>query len=223
MKQWLPLAVMILICACSSQPTPAPPPNNTPPTVILVTVVPIPTLLPTVTVVLPTEPILTGTPEPSATRRAAVATRAANVFAAPVLLEPKPPTLFKNGNDIEFKYGAVGKLEPNQCYLLHVELAVPNLPRGNRGDDFLDVQNCGDTGPVGKPLSFVLYRGRFINSPNYGTILAQTTELAPEARELKMTWSVRVVQNNGPSGDGVHYKTVPLSPASPVIEISFEP
>jgi hypothetical protein len=139
------------------------------------------------------------------------------------MLEPQATALFKDGNDIQFRYASVGKLEPNQCYLVHVELAVPNLAKGNRGDDFLDTEHCGDPGPAGKELTFVLYRGKFTNSPNYGTILIQTHELAPEARLLKMTWKIRVVQNNGRAADGVHYNTVALSPDSPVVEFDFQP
>lgn len=222
MKQWLPLAVLLLFCSCTSQPTPQPPPESTPLPIQVVTVVPIPTLLPTVTVPIPTVPPPTPTPAPTATRGAAGA-QVANRIAAPAPLAPQSPTLLKNGNDIKFTFASVGKLEPNQCYLLHVELVVPNLPEGNRGDDFLDTANCGDPGPAGKALSFVLYRGRFTNSPNYGTMLAQIDALAPEARKLKMTWTVQVVQNNGRSADGVHYNTLALSPVSPVMEFPFEP
>lgn len=222
MKRWLIFLAMLSVTACASTPTPPPLPTS-PPITLFATVVPIPTLLPTVTVPIPTQPPATATPEPTATRRTTTNVQPPTRLAAPVPLAPKPPTLFKDGNDIEFRYGAVGKLEPNQCYLLHIELAVPNLPKGNRGDDFLDTANCGDQGPTGKELSFVLYRGKFTNSPNYGTILAQTLALAPEARQLKMTWLVRVVQNNGRAADGVHYNTIALSPNSPVVEFEFQP
>ena len=97
------------------------------------------------------------------------------------------------------------------------------MANGNRGDEFLDIANCGDPGPAGKELSFVLYRGKYTNSPNYGTMLAQTQALAPDLRKFNMTWSVRVVQQNGLAADGVHYNTVPLSPNSPVIEFEFLP
>ncbi|MBI4675855.1 MAG: hypothetical protein HY741_29800 [Chloroflexi bacterium] len=222
MKCWLIFLALLSVTACSSPPTPTPTPTS-PPATLIATVVPIPTLLPTVTIPAPTQPPASATPEPTATRRTTTNVQPPTRFNAPALLAPQPPTLFKDGNDIKFTYAAVGKLEPNQCYLLHVELAVPNLEKGNRGDDFLDTANCGDPGPTGKELSFVLYRGKFTNSPNYGTILAQTLALAPEARQLKLTWLVRVVQNNGRAADGVHYRTVPLSPNSPVIELEFQP
>jgi len=222
MKRWLIFLALLLVSACSAQPTP-PPPSPSPNSITFATVVPIPTLLPTVTVVAPTLVASTATPEPTATRRTTTNSQPPSRLPAPEPLSPKPPTLFKDGNDITFTYAAVGKLEPNQCYLLHIELAVPNLEKGNRGDDFLDTANCGDQGPAGKALSFVLYRGKFTNSPNYGTILSQTLALAPEAKQLKMTWFVRVVQNNGRAADGVHFNTVPLSPNSPVIEFEFQP
>jgi hypothetical protein len=195
--------------------------------VLIATVVPIPTLLPTVTTeppIPPTSVTATATLVPSPTRRVVSPTRAArNRFPAPAQVSPNAQSRFRDGNDIEFVFKSVGRLEPNQCYLHHIELAVPNLERGNRGDDFLDIEHCGDQGPEGKELTFVLYRSRFTNSPNYGTILAQTEELAPEARELKMTWTVRVVQNNGRAADGVHFNTVALSPDSPVSEFAFQP
>jgi hypothetical protein len=221
MKRWLPLLGLMLMSACALQPTPQPTPFNAPPTVLLATVVPIPTLLPTVTLP-PVNLPATPTTAPTPLRSTSVA-RITNRFPAPVAVAPKPPTLFKNGNDIKFIYDSVGKLEPNQCYLVHVELAVPDLARGNRGDDFVDTDDCGDQGPAGKDLNFVLYRGKFTNSPNYGTILAQTLALSPEAQRLMMTWFVRVVQNNGRAPDQVHFQTVPLSPNSPVIQFEFQP
>lgn len=223
MKRWLMLAVVLLITACSTQPTPTPP-NIVVPTNPIATLVPIPTLLPTVTVPPPTRSVETVTPSAVPTKAAANVTRApAARFAAPVPLEPKAPTLFKDGNDIKFKYGSAEKLEPNQCYLLHIEMAVPGLAKGNRGDDFLDAANCGNVGAAGAGLEFVLYRGKFTNSPNYGTMLAQILALSPEVKDVKMTWTVRVVQNNGRAADGVHYNTVALSPNSPVIEFGFQP
>lgn len=223
MKRWLIIAVLVLVPACSTQPTPTPPPIVEP-TIPIATLVPIPTLLPTITVLAPTLTAATATPNVTPTRAAVSATRApATRLAAPVPLEPKAPALFKDGNDIKFVFGSVGRLEANQCYLLHVEMAVPGLEKGNRGDDFLDTANCGNQSAAGTELEFVLYRGKFTNSPNYGTMLAQTLDLSPEARQLKMTWMVRVVQNNGRAQDGVHYNTVALSPNSPVIEFGFEP
>lgn len=224
MKRWLILLALLLATACSSQPTPPPPAPTLPPAATtFATVVPIPTLFPTVTVAVPTLLPATATPEPTATRRTTNTTQPTARFPAPAPLAPQPPTLFKDGNDIKFTFASVGKLGPGQCYLLHVELAVPNLEKGNRGDDFLDAANCGDPGPAGKELSFVLYRGKFTNSPNYGTILAQTLALSPEAKSLKLSWVVRVVQNNGRAADGVHFNTVPSSPNSPVIELEFQP
>lgn len=221
MKCWLILIAILLVSACAPQPPlPATP---TPETVTFVTIVPIPTLLPTVTVNASTQVVPTVTTMPTVAVRATVRPQPQAQVRAPELLSPKAPTLFKDGNDIKFTYASIGKLAANQCYQLHVEMAVPGLPKGNRGDDFVDVDNCGDTGPAGKDLSFVLYRGKFTNSPNYGTMLAQTLALAPEAKRLKLTWQVRVVQNNGRAADGVHYNTAPLSPYSPVVELEFEP
>jgi hypothetical protein len=144
-------------------------------------------------------------------------------YPAPVPLQPRPPALFKDGNDIEFVYGSVGRLEPNECYLLHIDLVNPMVNPGNRGDEFLDVANCGDQGPANAERSFVLYRGRFVSSPNYGTILALALAPSPDVQKMKMTWSLRVVRNNGRAADGVHYSTVTLSPNSQLIEFDFEP
>ncbi len=222
-KRWLILAAIVVCTACAAEPT-ATPPDIIAPTNSISTTVPIPTLLPTVALTLATRLVETQTPAPTSKPNVASATRAnANRFAAPTTIAPSAGALFKNGNDIPFTFEAVGRLEPTQCYLLHVELAVPQLPNGNRGDDFLDLENCGDSGPAGQKLEFVLYRGKFTNSPNYGTILAQTSALAPEAKKLNMTWTVRVVQNNGRAADGVHYNTVALSPGSPIVEFEFQP
>lgn len=213
-----------MVTACTSRPTP-PLPINIPPTSSFATVVPIPTLLPTTTA-SPDQNATVPTLSPTITlqpARSASTPKPPPKYPAPIQLGPVAPASFKDGNDIEFRYASVGKLDPNHCYLLHIELAVPNLPKGNRGDDFLDSQTCGDQGPAGKKLTFVLYRGKFTNSPNYGTMLAQTQELAPTARLLKMTWTLRVVQNNGRAADGVHYNTVALSPNSPVGEFDFQP
>lgn len=214
------LLACLALAACSSQPTPTPPRPS--PTVLVATVVPIPTLVPTANV--PPSPLPSPSPAATASRAPAAATAAPAVrFPAPNPVEPKPPTLFKDGNDIKFVYSSVGRLEANQCYLLHIELVNPAVNPGNRGDDFLDTAHCGDPGPAGKSLTFVLYRGKFTNSPNYGTILAGALALSPEVRKMQMTWTVRVVQNNGRAADGVHYKTVALSPASPRIEFEFQP
>lgn len=221
MRRWILFAALLVATACSNQPAPTVPPT-TPESVTLATIVPLPTLLPTIEVALPTTPP-TPTIEPTATRRPAAKPQPTAQMAAPVPLAPKAPTLFKDGNDIKFTYAAVGKLEPNECYLLHIEMAVPNLEKGNRGDEFMDVEHCGDPGPAGKELSFVLYRGKFTNSPNYGTMLAQVIALEPEAKQLKMTWQVRVVKNLGRAADGVHYNTEALSPQSSILEFDFEP
>lgn len=223
MCKWLLVAVCLIVTACNSQPTPTPI-NITETPSAIATLVPISTLLPTVNIAVPTLQIQTPLATlPSATIQT-TATRANTTrFSAPTQIAPSEGALFKSGNDIQFKFASVGKLEPNQCYLLHIELAVPNLAKGNRGDDFLDVEHCGDQSAAGTELNFVLYRGKFTNSPNYGTMLAQTLALEPEAKLLKMAWTVRVVQNNGRADDGVHYKTIALSPNSPVREFDFEP
>ncbi len=180
-------------------------------------------------------PTATGTPEASATNTPtppASATRAAptnakvqNKYKAPVPLGPSRPTMYKNGNDITFTYAAVGRLAPNHCYLLHVDMINPNVNPGNRGDDFLDKSHCGDQSVSGNRLSFILYRGKFGNLPNYGTIMSEATGLAPmtSTQLLKVTWYVWVAQNNGLSTDKVHYRVVPLSPPSAVLDFDFEP
>lgn len=220
MKRWVILLALLAATACSNQPAPTVPPS-TPATVRLTTIVPLPTLLPTIAVSVPTA-APTATPEPTAGRKT-INNAQPPAMPAPVPVGPKSPTLFKDGNDIKFTYASVGKLEPTECYLLHIEMAVPGLEKGNRGDDFVDVDHCGDPGPAGKELSFVLYRGKFTNSPNYGTMLSQTLAMAPEAKQLKLTWQVRVVKNQGRAADGVHYNTQALSPDSPVLELEFQP
>lgn len=223
MNRWLLVAVCLIVTACNSQPTPTPIIITETPSAIA-TLVPIPTLLPTVVVAVPTlQNQTTIATLPAATAQIAATRASTTRFSAPTQIAPSEGALFKAGNDIQFTYASVGKLEPNQCYLLHVELAVPNLEKGNRGDDFLDAEHCGDQSAVGTELNFVLYRGKFTNSPNYGTMLAQTLALEPEAKLLKMSWTIRVVQNNGRAADGVHYNTVALSPSSPVREFDFEP
>jgi hypothetical protein len=224
MNRWAILVTALVVSACSTQPIPPTPPvpPTTPEAVTLATIVPLPTLLPTIVVAAPTA-ALTATPEPTATPRVQSNAQPPTRMPAPVPLAPQAPTLFKDGNDIKFTYAAVGKLEPTECYLLHIEMAVPNLEKGNRGDDFLDIENCGDPGPAGKELSFILFRGKFTNSPNYGTMLAQTLALAPEAKQLDMTWQIRVVKNKGRATDGVHYNTEAISPNSPVLKFEFQP
>src|SRR5262245_33330605 len=89
----------------------APPTNLTPapvvgaPTVILATVVPIPTLLPTVTLVPPPTavPTLTVTPTARPTPRPSPSPQAR--FSAPRALIPQAPANYREGTDIEFKYG----------------------------------------------------------------------------------------------------------------------
>ena len=221
MKRWAIVFVVLVVSACSTQPAPPVPPTTFD-TVTLATIVPLPTLLPTVQVAVPTT-APTTIPESTATRRTTNNVQPPMRLPAPIPLAPQAPTLFKDGNDIKFTYAAVGKLEPTECYLLHIEMAVPKLEKGNRGDDFLDIENCGDPGPAGKKLSFVLYRGKFTNSPNYGTMLAQTLALAPEAKQLEMTWQIRVVESNGRATDGVHFNTEAISPNSAVLKFEFQP
>lgn len=224
MKRWLIVAVFFLVTACSTPPPPTSIPNSVP-TNAIATVVPIPTLLPTVT----TDQQVT-TPSASPLPAGATVTLAATgipktafKYPAPVQVAPQPPARFSDGNDIKFVYGAVGALKANECYLLHIELVNPAVNPGNRGDDFLDKPHCGDQGPAGKKLEYVLFRSKFTTSPNYGTILQQASALAPNVREMKMTWVLRVVQNNGPAADGVHFNTVALSPFSPRVEFDFQP
>lgn len=164
-------------------------------------------------------------PTPTAQATARPTQKTEYKYDAPIPLGPKRPTIYKDGNDVPFTYSSVGPLPTNVCYLLHVELVNPNVNPGNRGDDFLDKDNCGDQSVAGKRLSFVLYRSKFRNSPNYGTIMAEAVgaaRLEPK-QVLRMTWFVRVVQNNGISSDNVHYQVSPLSEPSTVLDFDFEP
>lgn len=227
MKRWLIVALFWSVTACSTQPPPTPIPNLEPTKSAISTVVPFPTLLPTVTTnvaqVITTPFAAPPTVEPTKTRAPVKSPNPAPKYPAPNPISPKAGDRFNDGNDIKFVYSAVGALKPNECYLLHIELVNRSIQAGNRGDDFVDTDHCADAGPAGKNLEFVLFRGKFTNSPNYGTILQQVVALAPNARELKMTWTVRVVQNNGRASDGVHFQTVALSPNSPLNEFEFQP
>jgi hypothetical protein len=235
-KRWLILVSLTLTAVgCSANPTPTPLAATSAPTAPIVVVtateepgatqlaseVPLPTLLPTVT-----ETAGTPTSSTVTSRAAPTAKTTTYKYPAPVPLGPSRPTLYKNGNDITFTYASVGKLLTKECYLVHVDMINPNVAtQNNRGDDFLDQDSCGNQGVSGKPSSFVLYRGRFRTSPNYGTILAETLALAPlsPTQLLPVKWYVRVVQNNGLSSDGVHYRVASLSPASAVMDFDFEP
>ncbi len=228
MRRWMMLIALAFATAGCTSPMP-------PPTVAATsapTSLPLPTQEATATLLPPTA---TGTPEASATDTptpTASATRAAPTTAkvqyryqAPVPLGPSRPTMYKNGNDITFTYAAVGRLASNHCYLLHVDMINPNVNPGNRGDDFLDKSHCGNQSVSGNRLSFILYRGKFGNLPNYGTIMSEAMGLAPltSTELLRVTWYVRVVQNNGLSTDKVHYRVVPLSPPSAALDFDFEP
>jgi hypothetical protein len=250
MIRWPTLILLAMAVIGCSQTTPTPAPSSTPNSPVLVrtateepssTALPTEisgapsdtpeatitapatiTLLPTVTTAAATTSVKAGT------TRVATTALVQFKYPAPVPLGPARPTMFKNNNDITFTYGAVGKLQPSECYLVHAEMINPYVAtNNNRGDDYLDpsTSHCGDQSVSGKPLSFVLYRGRFRTSPNYGTILSEALALAtPGPKEyFKMTWYVQVVQNNGLSPDGVHYETIPLSPPSAVLDFDFEP
>jgi hypothetical protein len=246
MHRWSVLLVFLAaVVGCNSAtrtPTlaPAPAPTTIPSAVLEPTETP--TLESTETPILePTETPpstpATGTPEASATqastqaptvrpvRAASPTTGAQYKYQAPAPLGPSRPTMYKNGGDIPFTYASVGPLAANQCYLLHVEMVNPNFNPGNRGDDFLDKDHCGDLSATGKRLLFTLYRGSYRAAPNYGTILSEALALAPlsPSQLLKVTWYVRLVQNNGLSADQVHYQVVPLSLPSAVLDFDFEP
>jgi hypothetical protein len=184
----------------AKSPTPTRPPNTVAPTAVPPTPVPQPTLnalkYPAVQLLGPS--------------------RAAN-------------NQFKDGDDIKFTFQAVGPLAANECYLLHAEMVNPALnAQNNFGDEFLDPNpgqfsaHCGDPSNAGATLAIVLYRGKFKNLPNYGTIEARAVNAAP-TDILKMTWFVQVVQNNGLSDDGVHYNIVRLSPQSSELDFDFKP
>ncbi len=251
MIRWLILGLLTLALIGCSQPTATPTPFAVPTSPIVVVTAtgePNATSLPTEVNQSPTEaleptitplatitllPTVTPAVNPSATSRGTGGAGTTPVavrykYPAPVLLGPSRPTMYKNNNDITFTYGSVGKILPSECYLLHVELINPNVATANnRGDDYLDphTSHCGDQSVSGKPLSFVLYRGRFRNLPNYGTILAETLALAPlgPTQVLKLTWYVQVVQNNGLMADGVHYQTKPSRPPIALLDLDFDP
>ncbi len=135
-----------------------------------------------------------------------------------------PVNVIKNyGNDLEFNFIAVGPLGQNECYLVHLDFSNPSAPSaGSFGDDFLDVPHCGDQSPIDRRLKFTVYRPGF-NGPNYGGIEAAAENAAPTAELLQARWYIRIVRNNGPKGDGVHYNTVPLSPNSAALNFTFAP
>jgi hypothetical protein len=221
------IALTVAAAGCASPtPTPTLAPTTAPTSFLSPTLEPSATLLPPTTTGTP-EASATETPQPTAgvTRVAPTSVTVQYKYRAPVVVGPTRPTVYKNGNDITFTYEAVGHLAANYCYLLHVDMINPNVNPGNRGDDFLDKDHCADQKVSGTRLSFILYRGKFGNLPNYGTIMSEAMELAPltSTQLLRVTWFVRVVQNNGLSADKVHYRVVPLSPPSAVLDFDFEP
>lgn len=228
MRRWLILlALAIAETGCASPtPTPTVVPTTAP------TTLPSPTEEASATLLAPTAtdtPEATETETPvstaTATHAAPATSKAQYRYKAPILLSPGRPTMFKNGNDITFTYASVGRLAASHCYMLHVDMINPNVNPGNRGDDFLDKSHCGDQSVSGNRLSFILYRGKFGNLPNYGTIMSEAMQLAPlsSTQLLRVTWYVRLVQNNGLSTDQVHYRVAPLSPDSAVLDFDFEP
>ncbi len=169
----------------------------------------------------------TAAPPPTTSLPPPPAISSQNKYPAPEAIFPQAQS-FNDGQDLKFQFRPVGPFATNECYLVHVDMVNQNLASNNvRGDDFLEpnTSHCGDQSNAGTTLSFVVFRSKFTSSPNYGTIRDQALALTPNdpPRTLGLNWYVRVVQNNGPSGDGVHYKIVGLSPASAVLSNTFIP
>lgn len=243
----------ILGSSCQSQPKPTPSPSPTEDVVIVVvTSTSQPTLAPTETMEATITPLATFTPigleTPTPTRRATTTPAAVKTappsktkpastptaepptstpppdkYPAPIAISPKAGDSNSDRGDIQFYYGAVGPLGANECYLLYIQMVNPNATAGGvAGDTFMDTNQCGDPSPPGKPLKYVLFRPTFHNVRTFGTIERNAQNAAPTDL-LKLQWFVRVVLNNGPSPDGVHYNTVPLSPESATLESDFRP
>lgn len=229
--------VVVVVITATTQPTFAPTPTETgEPTITpLATFTPLglnsPTATPRATATrTPARPPATES-TPRASKSATAAPPAArptalpqqNKYPAPAALSPTEGDSFRDGSDIQFYFGSNGPLAPNECYLLHVEMVNPNATSGGiAGDDFFDGAHCGDQSAPGTRLKYVLFRSKFSNAPNYGTIEAQSLA-AGQTDLLKVRWYVRIVQDNGLSSDGVHHNTAPLSPPSATLECDFHP
>jgi hypothetical protein len=161
------------------------------------------------------------TNSPVVTNAAPTAAPFQNKYTAPAALSPTEGDSFRDGSDIQFYFAAVGPLGANECYLLHVDMINPNATSGGvAGDEFLDSAHCGDQSPSGTRLKYVVFRSKYTNAPNYGTIESQSARAAPTDL-LKVRWYVRVVQNSG--SEGVHHNVSFLSPASAILECDFFP
>ncbi len=148
---------------------------------------------------------------------------AQNKYPAPVAIKPTAGDSYRDNSDIQMFFRSVGPLGTNECYALYLEMTNPVAVSGGvSGDWFFDGDHCGDQSPVGAQLVFTVYRGKFTNKPNYGTILAGSEQAAPTDL-LKARWRVWVVQDQGLGDDGVHHKTVRLSPDSATLEFDFLP
>ncbi len=227
--------VVVVVLTATTQPTLAPAPTETgEPTITpLATFTPLGLNSPTATprptaTAAPAKTSATAntpravksaTTAPPAARPTAIASQ--NKFPAPTAISPTEGDSFRDGSDIQFYFGAVGPLGPNECYLFYVEMMNPNATSGGiAGDEFLDNAHCGDQSVPGARLKYVLFRSKYTNAPNYGTIEAQAVAAA-QTDLLKVRWFVRVVQNSG--SDGVHHNVTFLSPPSATLECDFYP
>ncbi len=227
--------VVVVVVTATTQPTIAATEVSEPTITPLATFTPIGTLVATATTAptdTPTRKAVTvvpSTPRPVRTNTPATVGAVASPTTAPSQIDKYPaPTAISpttgdsntDHGDIQFYFAGVGPLGANECYLLYVQMVNPNAgPAGVAGDFFLDKNHCGDQSPVSTRLKFVLLRPKF-GSPSYGSIESIAQNAAPTDL-LKVQWYVRVVQNNGPSPDGVHYNTTPLSPNSATLESNF--
>lgn len=243
----------ILAAGCQTQAKPTPTPLPTPTenvVVVVVTSTIIPTAAPTETLEPTITPLATFTPigldSPTPTKRAsttpipikttapkvtkapdtpvpATVTPPADKYSAPTAITPKSGDSNSDGHDIQFYFGAVGPLGPNDCYQLSVQMVNPNVTSGGvAGDTFLATDTCGDQSPPGKPLKYVIYRPTFRNQRTYGT-MENNAQKAGQSDLLKLQWYVTVVRRNAANPDGIHYDTTPLSPNSATLESDFHP
>jgi hypothetical protein len=223
--------VVVVVVTATTQPTFAPTETGEPTITPLATFTPLGLNSPTVTTrasatVAPAKtaantPRAARTNSPVSTNAAPTAAPLQNRYTAPAALSPTGGDSVRDGSDIQFYFAAVGPLGANECYLLHVEMINPNAKSGGvAGDEFLDGSHCGDPSAPGIRLKYVVFRTKYTNAPNYGTMESQALAAAPTDL-LKIRWYVRVVRNSG--SDGVHHNVTFLSPPSAILECDFLP
>ncbi len=163
----------------------------------------------------------TATPAATASPTPVTPTQVPIKYAAPQPIKPGPGDQQSDGSDIQFYFNSVGVLNPDECYLVHYQMININAPsKGPFADEFVDQSRCGDATPAGRPVYVTLYRPKFRDKPNYGTIESITERAAPTDL-IRFQWYVAVVLNYGLSADGVHYDTARESSPSAVLEFDF--